>query len=164
MSTCFIPREEDCHFCIFESTWRQSLKYANIHEKINVVENLVHICNQDSCADLGRKKGAKANQTDIEYQLFLNEVSKSPQKHAWVIACFKMRQIIGGVNTVTDKEKTSVYSFKMCRSSVITLYEVLYIYIYINTVIAKNIRTLGKYDQRRLWKFICIVKPFDFLF
>lgn len=87
MSTCFIPGEEDCHFCIFESTWKQSLKYANIHEKINVVENLVHICNQVSCADLGRKKGAKANRTDIEYQLFLNEVQKSPQKHAWVIAC-----------------------------------------------------------------------------
>ncbi len=29
---------------------------------------------------------------------------------------------------------------------------------------AKNIGTLGKYDQRRLWKFICIVNPFDLLF
>lgn len=76
MSTCFIPGEEDCHFCIFESTRRQSLKYANIHEKINVVENLVHICNQLSHADLERENGAKANQTDIEYQLFLREVSK----------------------------------------------------------------------------------------
>ncbi len=26
---------------------------------------------------------------------------------------------------------------------------------------AKNIGTLGKYDQRRLWKLICIVNPFD---
>ncbi len=32
-------------------------------------------------------------------------------------------------------------------------------------VMAKNINTLGKYDQRRLWKFICIANPFDlFLF
>ncbi len=37
------------------------------------------------------------------------------------------------------------------------------IYIY-NTVMAKNIGTLGKYDQRRLWKLICIVNPFDLLF
>ncbi len=29
---------------------------------------------------------------------------------------------------------------------------------------AKNISTLGKYDQRRLWKLICIVNPFDLLF
>ncbi len=29
------------------------------------------------------------------------------------------------------------------------------------TVMAKNIGTLGKYDQRSLWKFICIVNPFD---
>ncbi len=25
---------------------------------------------------------------------------------------------------------------------------------------AKNIGTLGKYDQRKLWKLICIVNPF----
>ncbi len=31
-------------------------------------------------------------------------------------------------------------------------------------VIAKNIGTLGKYDQRRLWKCICIVNPFYILF
>ncbi len=29
---------------------------------------------------------------------------------------------------------------------------------------AKNIGTLGKYDQRRLWKLICIVNPFDLFF
>ncbi len=29
---------------------------------------------------------------------------------------------------------------------------------------AKNIGTLGKYDQRRPWKLICIVNPFDLLF
>ncbi len=28
---------------------------------------------------------------------------------------------------------------------------------------AKNISTLGKYDQRKLWKFICIVNPSDLL-
>ncbi len=32
------------------------------------------------------------------------------------------------------------------------------------TVIAKNIGTLGKYNQRRLWKWICIVNSFDLLF
>ncbi len=26
---------------------------------------------------------------------------------------------------------------------------------------AKNIGALGKYDQRRLWKLICIVNPFE---
>ncbi len=37
----------------------------------------------------------------------------------------------------------------------------LYFYIYL----AKIVGTLGKYDQRRLWKLICIVNPFDlFLF
>ncbi len=30
------------------------------------------------------------------------------------------------------------------------------------TVMAKN--SHGKYDQRRLWKWICIVNPFDLLF
>ncbi len=29
---------------------------------------------------------------------------------------------------------------------------------------AKNIGTLDKYDQRRLWKCICIVNPLDILF
>ncbi len=29
---------------------------------------------------------------------------------------------------------------------------------------AKNTGTLGKYDQRSLWKLICIVIPFDILF
>ncbi len=29
---------------------------------------------------------------------------------------------------------------------------------------AKNISTLGKYDQISLWKLICIVNPFDLLF
>ncbi len=28
----------------------------------------------------------------------------------------------------------------------------------------ENIGTLGKYDQIRLWKLICIVNPFDILF
>ncbi len=40
------------------------------------------------------------------------------------------------------------------------LYTHIYIYIYI--YMAKNIGTLGKYDQRRLWKIICIVNPFIF--
>ncbi len=31
------------------------------------------------------------------------------------------------------------------------------------TVMAKNIGTFGKYDQRRLWKCICIVSIFDLL-
>ncbi len=31
-------------------------------------------------------------------------------------------------------------------------------------VMGKNIGTLGKYDQRRLWILICIVNPFDLLF
>ncbi len=31
------------------------------------------------------------------------------------------------------------------------------------TVMAKNIGTIGKYDQIRLWKLICIVNPFDLL-
>ncbi len=35
--------------------------------------------------------------------------------------------------------------------------------VYIYTVMAKHIGTLGKYDQRRLWKLICIVNPFDIL-
>ncbi len=40
----------------------------------------------------------------------------------------------------------------------------IYIYIYIYTVMVKNIDTLGKYDQIRLRKLICIVNPFDLLF
>ncbi len=33
----------------------------------------------------------------------------------------------------------------------------------IYTVMAKNIGTLGKYDQM-LWKLFCIVNPFDIFF
>ncbi len=29
---------------------------------------------------------------------------------------------------------------------------------------AKNIGTLDKYDQRKLWKYICIVNPLDIFF
>ncbi len=35
------------------------------------------------------------------------------------------------------------------------------LYIYLHTLMAKNIGTLGKYDQRRLRKLICIINPFD---
>ncbi len=34
----------------------------------------------------------------------------------------------------------------------------------IHTVVVRIIGTLGKYNQRRLWKLICIVNPFDRLF
>ncbi len=40
----------------------------------------------------------------------------------------------------------------------------IYCVIVIYAVMAKHIGTLGKYDKRRLWKLICIVNPFDFLF
>ncbi len=49
-------------------------------------------------------------------------------------------------------------SFYLCNICVCTVY-IYYVY----TVMAKNIGTLGKYDQRRLWKLICIVNPFDLL-
>ncbi len=34
-------------------------------------------------------------------------------------------------------------------------------YYYFITVCFANIGTLGKYEQRQLWKEICIVYPFD---
>ncbi len=34
----------------------------------------------------------------------------------------------------------------------------------IHTIMAQNIGTLGKYDQRRLRKLICIVYPFGLFF
>ncbi len=37
-------------------------------------------------------------------------------------------------------------------------------FFFYSTVMAKNIGTLGKIDQRRLCKLICIVNPFDLLF
>ncbi len=40
---------------------------------------------------------------------------------------------------------------------------VLFLFI-MYTVMAKNIGTLCKYDQRRLWRLIFIVNPFDPLF
>ncbi len=39
----------------------------------------------------------------------------------------------------------------------------LYKYTSKYTAMAKNIGTLGKYDLRKLWKWICIVNPFDIL-
>ncbi len=36
-----------------------------------------------------------------------------------------------------------------------------YVYMYTYTVMVKNIGTLCKYDQRRLWKSICFVNLFD---
>ncbi len=33
----------------------------------------------------------------------------------------------------------------------------VFIYIYIHTVVVRIIGTLGKYDQRRLWKLICML-------
>ncbi len=47
------------------------------------------------------------------------------------------------------------------KSALSHLCKNIYIYIYIYIVMAKNIGTLGKYDQRRQWKWICIVNPFD---
>ncbi len=47
---------------------------------------------------------------------------------------------------------------------VYTLYvRVLFLFI-MYTVMAKNIGTLCEYDQRRLWRLIFIVNPFDTLF
>ncbi len=45
-------------------------------------------------------------------------------------------------------------------------YMIIIYYHYVFSVckiMAKNIGTLGKYDQRMLWKCICIVNPFDLL-
>ncbi len=59
----------------------------------------------------------------------------------------------------------------MCKTVCLTFYllfvlviGMIVIVIKLYTVMAKNIGTLGKYDQRRLWKWICIVNPFDLLF
>ncbi len=43
------------------------------------------------------------------------------------------------------------------------IYICMYVCIYIYTVVVRIIATLGKYDQRRLWKLICIVNLFDIL-
>ncbi len=51
----------------------------------------------------------------------------------------------------------------ICYTYIYTAYIYIYIYIYMYVVV-RIIGTLGKYDQRRLWKFICIVNPFDLLF
>ncbi len=45
----------------------------------------------------------------------------------------------------------------------------MYVYIYVCVCVyiysyGQKYRTLGKYDQGRLWKLICIVNPFDLLF
>ncbi len=40
-------------------------------------------------------------------------------------------------------------------------------YIYVSMYIysdGQKYRHLGKYDQRSLWKLICIINPFDLLF
>ncbi len=47
--------------------------------------------------------------------------------------------------------------------TVLTNQQYVYIYIYIYKIMAKNIGTLGKYDQRRLLKLICNVNPFELL-
>ncbi len=59
----------------------------------------------------------------------------------------------------------------MCKTICLTFYllfvlviGMVVVGIKLYTVMAKNIGTLGKYDQRSLWKWICIVNPFDLLF
>ncbi len=40
----------------------------------------------------------------------------------------------------------------------------LFLQLWVDTVMAKNIGTLSNCDQRQLWKWTCIVNPFYFLF
>ncbi len=40
---------------------------------------------------------------------------------------------------------------------------IFYNYLLAHAVVVRIIGTLGNYDQRRLWKLICIVNPFDLL-
>ncbi len=54
-----------------------------------------------------------------------------------------------------------LFNFKGNEKS---LFIAIKVKLLIYTVMAKNIGTIGKYDQRRLWKLICIVNPFDLLF
>ncbi len=60
-----------------------------------------------------------------------------------------------------------LFFFLLCRfPKVLILYIPQwfpYILISKHTVMAKNIGTVGKYNQRKLWKLICIVNPFDLL-
>ncbi len=66
--------------------------------------------------------------------------------------------------------KIFLFLKKKCIFLIIKINKYIYIYMYVCvcvcvcTVMAKNISTVGKYDQRRLWKLICIVNPFDLLF
>ncbi len=59
----------------------------------------------------------------------------------------------------------AAFFFLLCRfPKVLILYIPQcfpYILISKHTVMAINIGTVGKYNQRKLWKLICIVNPFD---
>ncbi len=58
-------------------------------------------------------------------------------------------QELDTISTVCYTVEEQIDKIVHCRQTVL------------HTVMAKNIGTLGKYDQRRLWKWICIVNPFD---
>ncbi len=57
-----------------------------------------------------------------------------------------------------EKKRVENYIYVNVFKWMYTIKKVIYI------VMAKNTGTLGKYDRRRLWKWICIVNPFDLLF
>ncbi len=44
------------------------------------------------------------------------------------------------------------------------VYSLLWDTVYILYILVRIVGTLGKYDQRRLWKSTCIINPFDLLF
>ncbi len=75
---------------------------------------------------------------------------------AWHMYCTRDSPSEQTFMTLKEKKKTFVFHRRKKFE--------IFVCVCVHTVTAKNIGTLGKYDQRKLWKLICIVNPFDLLF
>ncbi len=83
--------------------------------------------------------------------------------------CMKIWWCFGSYLCRNIENSKGFINFQAALYIYIYIHIYIYIYIYICvmniyvTVMAKNVGTLGEYDQRRLWKWICIVNLLFFL-
>ncbi len=70
-------------------------------------------------------------------------------------------------SSVYDGNNQTIQKLSLCNN-IYRIFSTFYLWCFHNidtyTLMVRIIGTLGKYDQRRLWKLICIVNPFDLLF
>ncbi len=130
----------------------------------------------ETLSDISETEGAWEQRFRQLHCIIIQSLTiRSKEKHQWLRMtwkCLWQTPITPEDGSLMNKKYIYIYILVQLHHGVQTLikssedysswlHNIIYLHTY--TVMAKNIGTLGKYDQRRLRKWICIVNPFELL-